>query len=267
MGLISLIEWILEVFLNHQMRKSRKRRGTGQPNWNQLMMKAYSSGDYQNALAICDVGASCGIPMGVFRGNLLMQLGRLDEAEQTLSQALALETEPKSTALANCALGELLRLQQRYDKALECFMLALRLWPERGGTYRDIAEVGLRRGDNPAEVLRWAHLAVQKEKASQGIVPVTRVMSLGAELATLAWAVAITSRDTHEVERLVTEADSFGAGIPVSSTAQVHYYGGMAYTMLGDEAKRAQHFEAAARVDPNGAWGREAQKLVAVACR
>jgi tetratricopeptide (TPR) repeat protein len=264
--LIKLIEWILELVLNFRMAEKNLQHAMSQRSGSQMMLQAYSSGDYQNSLAACDIGAQCGMNLGVFRGSVLMQLGRLDEAEQVLSQALPLEKEPKSTALAQCTLGELFLVQQRYEKALECFMIALRLWPERGATHRDIAEVGLRRGDKPSDVLGWARLAVEKEKSSQGIVPMTKVMNLGLELATLAWAVAVSSRNAPEVEKLVTEADSFCAGIPVTSRARVHFYSGMAYASLGDEAKRAQHFEAAAQVDPNGAWGREAQKLTAVAC-
>ena len=80
------------------------------------------------------------------------------------------------------------------------------------------------------------------------------VLSLG-----LPRALAVSSRNVAEVDRLVAEADSFCAGIPVSPIAQVHVLSGLAYAALGDEVKRARHFETAARVDPNGIWGREAQ--------
>jgi len=230
------------------------------------MLTAYTRGDYANALAMSDMAASCGSNEGVFRGDLLMQLGRFAEAEQTLAHALTLETEPKSTALANCVMGELFLHQQRYEHASSCFVTAVKLWPERGSTHRDIAEVWLRRGGNPTEALRWARLAVEKEKASQGFAPVTKVANLGAELATLAWAVAVCSRDAAEVERLVAEADSLCGGVPVSTIARVHVFCGMAYAALGDEAKRTQHFAAAARADANGIWGREAQMLTAPVC-
>ena len=259
--LIRLIEWILELILNFRMAEKNLRTAMNQHNAGPhvTMMQAFVRGEYQHALAI-SAAAQHGVNVGVFDGALLMQIGRLNEAERMISQALTSETEPRSTALAHCCLGEVYLFQHQYDKALSCYNSALSLWPERGGTYRAIAEVGLRRGEDPSVVLQWARLAVEKEKASQGVAPMTKVMNLGAELATLAWAVAVSSRNAPEVERLLAEADSFGAGIPVSSMAQVHVYSAMAYAALGNDAKRAHHLEAAARVDPNGVWGRAAQQ-------
>jgi len=266
--IIRLIEWILELILNFRMAEKNLRTAMSQhQNSSQVMLQAFSSGQYQHALAICGAAMQHGANLGVFQGALLMQLDRLGEAEQVLSQALTRETEPKSNALAHCALAEVYMFQHQYDKALGCFNTALSLWPERGATYRAIAEVGLRRGNDPLVALQWARQAVEREKGSQGIAPMTKVANLGTELATLAWAVAVSSRNTAEVEQLVTEADSFCAGIPVSSIAQVHVYSGFAYAALGDDAKRAQHFEAAARVDSNGAWGREAQGQMLGVCR
>ena len=265
--LIRLIEWVLELILNYRMAEKNLERAMAQPRGFQAISQVYHSGQYQHALAICAASAQHGANVGVFQGAVLMQLGRLDEAEQTISQALTRETEPRSTALANCALGEVFLFQRRYDKALASFQTALNLWPERGATYRAIAEVGLRRGEDPSVVLQWAQLAVEKEKASRGLAPETKVMNLGVELATLAWALAVSLRNVAEVDRLVAEADSFCAGIPVSSIAQVHMLSGLAYAALGDEVKRARHFETAARVDPNGIWGREAQVQPAPAYR
>jgi len=260
--LIRLIEWVLELILNFRMaeknlERAMEQRRSPQSSY-QTISQAYSSGQYEHALAICAPAAQQGANVGVFQAGLLMQLGRLDEAEQTISQALTRETEPRSTALAHCVLGEILLFQRRYDKAFAAFQTALNLWPERGATYRAIAEVGLRSGDDPSLVLQWAQLAVEKEKASRGLAPETKVANLSAELATLAWALAVSSRNVAEVDKLVAEADSLCAGIPVSSTAQVHVLSGLAYAAIGDEVKRARHFETAARVDPNGIWGREA---------
>lgn len=259
--LIRLIEWILELILNFRMAEKNLRTAMNQHGAGPqvTMMQAFIRGEYQQALAI-SAAAQDGVNVGVFDGALLMQIGRLNEAERMISEALTSETEPRSMALAHCVLGDVYLFQHQYDKALSCYNSALSLWPERGGTYRSIAEVGLRRGEDPSVVVQWAHLAVEKEKTSQGIVPMTKVANLSAELATLAWAVAASSRNAPEVEKLVAEADSYCAGIAVSSMAQVHVYSAMAYAALGDEAKRARHLEAAARVDPNGVWGREAQQ-------
>ncbi len=264
--LIRLIEWILELILNFRLAEKNLKTAMSLRTAPIAMQNAFNCGQYQNALAICEAAAQSGMDMGVFQGSLLTQLGRFVEAEQILAQALTRETQPKSAALANCVLGELYMAEQRYDQAFVSFQTALNLWPERGATHRCIAEVGLRRGDDPAVALQWAQVAVEKEKASQGFAPLTKVVNLATELATLAWAVAVSSRNAPEVDRLDAEADSFCAGIPVSSIAQVHIYSGMAYAALGDEAKRQQHFETAARVDPNGVWGREGHAQMVAVC-
>jgi|SRR5579871_766598 len=258
--MLGFIEWLIELILNFRMAEKNLEIAMGQrKNSEQGLMQAFNSGQYEQALAISSAAMRHGAKLGVFHGSLLMQVGRLIEAEQVISQALPQETEPRSAALAHCVLGEVYMFQRQYDKALAIYNTALRLWPERGGTYRAIAEVGLRRGDDSSIALQWASQAVEKEKASQGIAPMTKVMNLALELTTLAWAVGVSSRNAPAVDRLVAEADSYCAGIPVSSIAQVHVYSGLAYAALGNQGKHAQHFEIAARIDPNGAWGREAQ--------
>jgi len=85
----------------------------------------------------------------------------------------------------------------------------------------------------------------------------------------LAWAVAESSRDRTEVDRLVSEAVpmietahlSSGNGAAQPVIAQVHYYCGRAYAALGDPVKGSQHFEEAARQDPKGKWGRHARAV------
>jgi hypothetical protein len=143
----------------------------------------------------------------------------------------------------------------------------LNLWPERPATHRHIAELWLRRGDNPAASLQWAEIAVEKERADAGVTAETKTANLAKDLATLAWAVAVSSHDAAEVEKLTSEAVVLcGMSIAATSAARTHVYSGMAYQAFSNEAKSAQHFEAAARVDPSGVWGREAVELVPTAC-
>jgi len=53
----------------------------------------------------------------------------------------------------------------------ECFQLALRMWPERGSTYRAIAEWHLRRGDNSAEALALGASGGRERKGRPGPLP------------------------------------------------------------------------------------------------
>jgi tetratricopeptide (TPR) repeat protein len=266
MGLIErLLEELFGLFMRPLMRQARRIGGRmGRANarlpWD-LVLNSYRVGDYSNALALCNLARSAGMDMGVFKGELLLQLGQMDEAVETLTAAVAAEKDPKPAALANCVLGQVYLFQQRLDKAQDCFTAALNLWPERAATHRSVAEVWLRR-ESPSEALRWARLAVEKERADPGVTPETKAANLATDLAVLALATAAASGDASDVEKSATEAAGLCGGLAVSSVAQVHVYCGLAYKGIGNAAKATEHFELAARVDPRGAWGREAQGLV-----
>jgi len=224
------------------------------------MLNTYRAGDYQNTLALCNLASSDGMDVGVFRGEVLMQLGQMDEAVQTLTGAVAAAKDSKVAALANCVLGQVYLFQQRLDKALDCFTTALSQWPERGSTHRNLAEVWLRR-DSLSEALRWARLGVEKERADPAVTPETKAANLATDLAVLALATAAASPDAGEAEKSAKEAAGLCGGVAVTSVAQVHVYCGLANMLIGDAAEAAEHFEIAVRVDPQGAWGREAQRL------
>jgi len=264
MGLfVRLIERVLELFIERKMQKYRPRMGGGGQNLFQLLTDSYNSGQYPNALSMCEMATSCGMEMGPLRADLLMQVDRFDEAAQALTKYLAMEKEPKSMALAQCVFGDLLLLQHRFDEALERFTRALNLWPDRGATHRSIAEVWLRRGSDAPQALRWAQQAIEKENAEPGVTPETKAANRSMQSATLAWALAASSKDTAEVERLAAEAIGLFSGVAVSSRARVYILIGMAYAEHRNAPKCIEHLENAGRVDPLGAWGREAQKMAA----
>jgi hypothetical protein len=159
------------------------------------------------------------------------------------------------TALATCCLGDIFLQQQRCDQALASYQAALQLCPERAATERAIAAVWLHRGENPSEALRRARAAFEKERAGCPEIPQLKGNNLSIAAATLAWAVAASSGDSSEVERLTAEAvglfvklnpEKIGlfshipAGTtPVSTMAQVHLYCGLAFGVLGDLTNRA----------------------------
>jgi tetratricopeptide (TPR) repeat protein len=213
------------------------------------MTQAYLRGNYEQAKALATDP--------FLQAEILLQLGRASEAEAILRRMAETEKQAKLRTLVTSQLGELLMRRQQYDEAMECFQLALRMWPERGSTYRAIAEWHLRRGDNSAEALRWAHLAVEKEKAGPGLSEDSKELCLAEDLSTLAWAVAVHSHDAAEVDRLC-EAIAFPAITPVCSLARSSFQFGKAWAVLGNTTESAAHFEAAVRWDPNGLWGREA---------
>ncbi|HLK65101.1 MAG TPA: tetratricopeptide repeat protein [Bryobacteraceae bacterium] len=218
------------------------------------VMAAYRAGQYGRALALNTDP--------FLRAEILIQLDRAAEGEQVLRQMAAIEQQPKLMALIQSSLGNVLMFQKRYDEAMECFQRALGSWPERGSTHRAIAEYWLRRGDNPAEALRWARLAVEKENAGPGLSEDSKAICLGEDLATLAWAVAVHLKDGAEVDRL-SELVAFPAITPMSSLAMSSFHFGMAWAALGDASRSAIYFELTLSRDRTGVWGREAASMMA----
>lgn len=231
------------------------------------MLAAYRAADYETALRFIDSMKDNRLVRGssTLRGDILLSLGRIDEAEQFLRQSVASHLDPKRQALSYSSLGELLLERRRYDEALECFENSLKLWPNYGSTHRDIAEMHLRRGSSTVEAVKWAKLAVSEDQARKTANPLEQEAAntnLGKDLATLAWAVAADSQDRDEVDRLVDQA------LPLVSTvkpiaAQTRCYAGYAYQSLGDSRKSEYHFDEAARIDPHGLWGRNARDAAA----
>jgi tetratricopeptide (TPR) repeat protein len=213
------------------------------------MTQAYRTGDYEQAKALATDP--------FMQAEMLIQLGQGSEAERILRQMAETVQQAKPRALVMSQLGHVMMRQERYDEAMECFQLALRVWPERGSTYRAIAEWYLRRGNNSAEALRWARLAVEKEKAGPGLSQDSKELCLSEDYSTLAWAVAVHSHDGAEVDRLC-EAVAFPAITPACSLAMSSFQFGKAWAALGDTVQSAAHFETAIQRDPKGIWGREA---------
>ena len=256
MRFFGLLVKLFKAYFNYRRQMKTIRSKGGYRAAMDNMIEAYRHGDYEGAIQ-----ASMGMDP-YFHGSMLMQLGHFAEAQQWLEQVIARQKEPKLLALANTTLGQLFLQQQRYDEAQKLFETALALWPDRASTHRDIAELWMRR-DNPSEGLRWASRAVDKERAGEGVTPETQKTNLCEELATLAWAVAATSHDRAEVDRLTAEAVAVAADNPVSSTAQIHFQIAQAYSLLDDTATSGRHFEEAARFDPKGLWGCAAQAMAA----
>jgi tetratricopeptide (TPR) repeat protein len=252
MGFFQVIWHLIKAFLN--LRKAMRGADRARVLMRDPVMAAFIHGNYEQAKSLG--------PDPFFQAMIAMQLGGLADAEQRLRSLAASEQRPQLGAVIQSTLGQVLLQQSRYDQAMECFQAALRLWPERGSTYRDIAETWLRRGNNSQEALNWARQAVQKEKSGPGLSEDSKNICLGEDLATLAWAVAAHTHDVTEVERL-TEEVSMPAITPVSTQAQVSFHFGKAFGELGNLARSVRYFEHAASVDPNGLWGRAAAALAA----
>ena len=267
-----LFEWLFEsvlgAILRPVLKKARDYGGnlgrTGAGGTSQIILNLFRVGDYGNTLAMCNLGRSAGQDLDVLRAHILMQLGDCDQAVGILTKAVDQEKHPQLAALANCTLGEVYLFQDRIDAAFDAFNTAQKLWPKRGATYRNLAEVWFRRG-NREQTLRCARLAVEMENAEPGVTPETKASNLAVALAVLACAVASSSGDVSEVCRLTSKAASHCGGLAVTTVAKTHVYCAIACNLVGDPVKSAEHLELAVRVDPNGAWGRKARRLTAEA--
>jgi tetratricopeptide (TPR) repeat protein len=232
------------------------------------VMEAYRTGDYITALEMAEGLRADGDLTSeycFYRGSLLVQLGREDEAEKWLRRRLALGSDGKRQALTCSVLGHLMLTQQRYDEAMESFLLSLELWPERASSHRNIAETYLRWGGRPGQALAWARKAVEMERTLQpesDEAEMVHHLNLGEQLATMAWAAAVAGHGRTEVAGLIVEALVL-ADDQAASAGMVHCQAGHAYAVLGDRAMSEHHFLEAARIDPHGRWGREARDLSA----
>jgi tetratricopeptide (TPR) repeat protein len=222
------------------------------------VLDAYREGDYETGLhASAALQSVDEASYYFFHGSMLTQLGQFQEAERDLRKCASLPQDGPLTAIAYSSLGQLLVELERYDEAMKCFETSLRHDPQRGASDRDIASAWLRRG-RAEEALKSARTAVEKERGST-LPAEAGDLNLREALATLAWAVACTSRDRGEVDQLAAEAAPPEATRAPASCAEVHVLLGKAYGVLGDSPACERHFEEAVRVDPTGLWGRAAK--------
>jgi tetratricopeptide (TPR) repeat protein len=258
-----------------------------------VVLAAYRRGDYEIALQASERLRRAGKHTReycFFRGTMLFQLGKLDEAERWLRESIVLSTRDrmsasskahrevaiKQAALASSALGQLHLEKSQYDDATCCFEASLKNWPGQGSAHRELAEAWLRRGQRSAEALKWARLAVEADRKAPLDSEEVNNINLSEDLATLAWAVATASPESDsaraEVDRLIGEAVPLIGGTMISVTATgaagsravppaalVHYQAGLAYAALGDQDQSAHYLAEAGRIDPTGRWGRAAR--------
>jgi tetratricopeptide (TPR) repeat protein len=258
MQLLQLLWKLIQTYFHYRKGVEAIRTGKGASHSQDVMMKAYLKGDYQTAFfrAIDPF----------FKGTMMMQMGQFGPAEQILQHVAAGSKEPRTGAIANSVLGQVLVEEKQYDRAMECFRTARILWQERGFPERRMAELWLRRGGNSAEALQLARRGLEKEQTFEGLSPDSKNMNLRETTATLAWAVAVESHDTAEVDQLLAEALRIPAvDHPVDTTALMHLHFGYAYAALGDMDKSIHHLDEAARIDPNGLAGRAAKTPVTAA--
>jgi len=228
------------------------------------VMTAYRAGDYATALQKTEdlrEGLRKTPEYCFMRGGMLRHLGRLDESEASLREALPLHGDPLQKALVYDALASVLMDQGRFTEAIGFYESAGRSWPDRGSNHRGIAEVWLRQEREFPEALEHARQAVEIDRRATGMPKEALATRLGEDLATLAWAVAVNSADITQVDSLLAEAFPLCGTRSKPILAQIHYHAGRAYEALKIPEKARDHFRQAGEIDTQGIFGRLASKM------
>ncbi len=265
--IFSLLRLALRGYRDHKTEIDRAGFGLFRRAAVSRIDAAARKGDYEGALKTAERlkgNADLTADRLYFTANMLMNIGRYGEAEKRLRKHVTTAPDRKRAAQGHSSLGKLMLELGRYNEAEECFDISSRYWPDRGSTYRERAEVCLRRGNESAEALRWGRMAVEEDRerlngANNAGQREAGITSLAEDLATLAWAVAADSGDRDQVDQLLDEATRLPVEA-VSAKAQIHCHAGRAYAAIGDEERSGQHFAAAVQVDPHGVWGRAARR-------
>lgn len=223
-------------------------------------LAAYGRGDYLGQLQAIEGFRVRGSEPGhylFFRGSALYHLGRLEEAEQALRRSLAGESYRPLKTCCRDELGHVLMALGRWDEAEGCIQECIRESPERGTSYRSMAELILRRGSGQA--LDAAQEGVARDRAAKTgpgkLAKEDYETNLSESLAVLAWALARSGADSNKVEAAVQE--SFAAGATAKPVlGEIHYFAGRAFEELRNGERSRNQFRVAAEVDPLGVYGR-----------
>jgi tetratricopeptide (TPR) repeat protein len=229
------------------------------------VQEAYLRGEYEKGLKLAETlkqRRSTPPPYFLLRGQVLYQLGKLQDAESCLRNGLSVETEVPKKALAREAIGKVLTELKRYDEAVACFEAAVEECPDLGSGHCAIAEVYLRQGIRAADALGSARLAVKLGRTKRPQNKQLQEINLSEAQATLAWAVAAHESDAAEVDRLLADAFLMCGEEYRPIRAHLNCLAAAAYLALGTPSARdksAGHLQLAAAADPMGNFGRRAK--------
>jgi tetratricopeptide (TPR) repeat protein len=220
---------------------------------------AHRKGDYEAALQLCDGPALRQVPAAkaeLFRGALLYQLRRLNEADSHLRKALALRPSASMEALILDQLGQVQTEQGRNDDAARSFQRAAELDPERGVAFESEAALYLRGKYQLEKALELAQHAVELDRKQTAEV---RAVTLSTSLAALAWALAANGRTSDARETVREALDQFkensGQTESVPVRAELEYLAGQAILATGDRDSASEYFRKVAQTDTKGNFG------------
>jgi tetratricopeptide (TPR) repeat protein len=221
-----------------------------------LLNRAAKRGDYDRALNIIrwfNFYNPSGMEPLRMSGHMLLMAGRYQEAENTLRRSLASSHARESYGFALEYLGDALMEQRRYDEATRSYEAALLAFAWRRRPYRGLAEMQLRRGENPVQALEYVEKIRDfadlswREKQGNG-------KSEDDYWALKAWALAQVGK-TSEVAEAIENALKHTDKLALPDMATTHYRVGMAMQTMGNETAAREHFKLAEQFDPHGRRG------------
>jgi len=221
-----------------------------------LMNQAMKRGDYDRALNIVrwfhfyNPSGSEAMRMS---GHILLMAGRYRQAEDALRRSFTSSHAAQTYGMALEYLGDALMEQGRYDDATRSFEAALHTFTWLRRPYRGMAEMSLRRGNDPQQSLAY----VEKIVDFAGLSKIQRQNNGKPQddyWALKAWALASSGRSS-EVASAIEEAVKATDPKCLPDLATTHYRAGMAMRALGNVTEANGHFRKAVEFDPRGRRG------------
>jgi tetratricopeptide (TPR) repeat protein len=189
-----------------------------------------------------------------FQAISLLNIGQVVEAEHTfralLSRKYHLSIGTIPLLLNN--LGYCLTLVERYDEALPILEAAIRIDPSTSSSFDSLAQWYLQQNLDPERALELTEIAIANTKSEL-------IDSIGVQHATSAHAAALTGRISR-AKALLSQALQAIDKVQPSTAAEINRQVGYAYLAMGDEQAARTHFTRAVELDPNGLYGKLAQR-------
>ncbi len=192
------------------------------------------------------------------RGEILLAAGRLEEAEDSLRQALAQAHRQGHGVRALECFARVMTVEGRYEDATRAIETALKVQPRRSLLHAALAETLLWQTARAEDALKLANRALDYEAKTRHKAGPNGFANMWAAQA---WAFALLGRlsAAHQgVRRALQSTD----GSERPQVAGVRFRVGMALRAAGDEKAAANSFEAACATNPTGLYGRLAARAL-----
>jgi tetratricopeptide (TPR) repeat protein len=192
-------------------------------------------------------------------GTVLLFAGHYDKAEEMLSRELSPQTDNtiKGGLLEN--LGCTLLRQGRYEEAIAVLEEAIAADPGLSAAYISLADAYLESGERPEIVLELTQNAI---RIKRGLVSrfIDR-FAWGFIYGDQAWAYALLG-DDKAADQILQRAFEKANKKFIPGFAGLCYRAGRAMLALEDEVTAREYLEQAAQIDPRGAYGNLAARVL-----